>query len=103
MRKVSKNAANAFMTSNPQNWKESNTEVIVFPDGIIYLKLFGNVIAERKNGKLFITNAGWATPTTKERLNALPGVNIGQTKGVCYLNGNKWDGNLIEVKPCAKY
>lgn len=35
---------------------------------------------------------GWATPPTKERLNALDGVSIQQKKGKWYLNGVEWSG-----------
>ena len=35
------------------------------------LLLHGNCIAKRVNGKIFISNAGWNSNTTKERLNGL--------------------------------
>ena len=46
---------------------------------------------------LSITNCGWETATTKERLNALPNVRIQQKKGIWYLNDVEWDGKLIDV------
>ena len=58
---------------------------------------FGNLISKLENDKLFITNAGWKSKTTKERLNALKGVNILQKKGELLLNGEKWDGKLTEI------
>jgi hypothetical protein len=65
---------------------------------IYYLKLFGNKIAAiESDGRLWISNAGWDTKTTKERLNGLPGVSIQQKKGEWYLNGNQWDGNPTYV------
>lgn len=41
--------------------------------------------------------AGYATVTTKERLNALEGVGIQQKKGKWYLNGVEWNGEWIKV------
>lgn len=95
MRKVTEKSIEAF--NNNANFKLSNTEVIA-EDGVTKLVLFGNVIAIRDaNGDLFITSCGWRSATTKERLNGLPGVSISQRKGDWYLNGNKWDGQLIQV------
>ena len=65
-----------------------------FTDGC-KLYLHGNLIAHRLNGRIWINNAGWATPTTKERLNALPDVHIVQRRGEWYLNGQPWDGDWI--------
>lgn len=56
-----------------------------------YLK-FNNL-----NNVLEITNAGWATNTTKERLNGIPGVSISQRKGIWYLNGKEWGGKFIKI------
>lgn len=40
-----------------------------------------------------VTNAGWPTVTTRERLNGLIGVRVHQKGGKQYLNGNEWDGS----------
>ena len=61
------------------------------------LWLFGNKIAEIRRDGLWITNAGWDSATTKERLNGLSGVNIVQRGGNWYLNGWGWDGGWINV------
>jgi hypothetical protein len=62
------------------------------------MRLHGNLIAEiRADGTLAITNAGWFSRTTKERLNGIPGVSIYQKKGDWYLNGRKWDGGWITI------
>lgn len=98
MRKITKEAVNAFMSASKFN--KDNTTVEVLPN-VTILKLHGNIIAYRYNDPertLSITNAGWFSNTTKERLNGLPNVNISQRKGVWYLNGNEWDGELIDVK-----
>ena len=49
-----------------------------------------------KNG-LEITDAGLPTVTTKDRLNALPGVSINQKNGKWFLNGKLWDGKWTVV------
>lgn len=97
MRKITKQAVNAFMNGTP--FKSSNTTVEVQPN-VTILKLHGNAIAYRYNDPqrtLSITNASWESNTTKERLNALPGVHIQQKNWVWYLNGKQWDGQLIDI------
>ena len=98
MRKITSQAVDAFMSA--KSFNKANTSVEVLPDKTI-LRLHGNAIAHRYNDRkktLKITNAGWFSQTTKERLNALPGVSIFQSNWDWYLNGKKWDGSLIEVK-----
>jgi hypothetical protein len=45
-----------------------------------------------------VTNAGWFSNTTKERLNAIDGVSVYQKDWNWYLNGEQWNGKLIDVK-----
>ena len=74
-------------------------EVEVLPN-VTVLKLHGNAIAYKYNDPkqtLSITNCGWESNTTKERLNALPNVSIQQKNFVWYLNGKEWDGKLIDI------
>ena len=94
-RQISEVAAENFMKLKP--CKLSNTEVKVDDYGAT-LALFGNEIAYLTKGKLSITNRGYKTPTTKERLNALPNVKIEQKANNWFLNGNLWKGELVEVK-----
>ena len=97
MRKITEQSVNAFM--NAEKFKSGNTVVEILPN-VTILKLHGNAIAYRYNDPkrtLKITNCGWETPTTKERLNGIPSVNIYQKKGIWYLNEKEWDGNLIEI------
>lgn len=61
------------------------------------LWLFENKIAERRDGNLWITDAGWDGLTTKERLNGLSGVSISIRRGVWFLNGREWDGRWVNV------
>ena len=98
MRKITKEAINHF--NNAKRFKKQNTEVEVLPN-VTILKLHGNSIAYQYNDPqrtLSITNCGWQTNTTKERLNAIKGVNIYQKNWEWYLNDVKWDGSLIDIK-----
>lgn len=105
MRKITQQAIENFI--NGTNFKQGNTEVkvIAYEKGkpcFIEMYLHGNKIAERHTNKriekIKITNSGWFSNTTKERLNAIPGVSIQQKKGVWYLNGSEWNGKLIDIK-----
>lgn len=61
------------------------------------LWLFGNKIAEWREDGLWISNGGWDSKTTKERLNGLTGVFIRQHRGAWWLNSRQWDGRWINV------
>lgn len=89
-RKVTKNIVNAFV--NHRSAKEGNSKT----DGTT-LWLHGNAIAQWRDGVIWITNAGWQTSTTKERLNGLPNVRIYQKDFSWYLNGKPWDGRWTPV------
>tara|TARA_R100001230_G_C5613473_1_gene124490 strand:+ start:295 stop:666 length:372 start_codon:yes stop_codon:yes gene_type:complete len=92
MRKISSDAAAALMSY--KKFKRGNTQVTVDESGAAYLYLFGNMIAcHEVSGELKITDAGYSTVTTKDRLNALPHVSIYQRKSVWYLNEEEWDGD----------
>ena len=96
MRKITQQASEAFLAMRP--FKAGNTRVVV-NDACCYaeLLLHGNVIARNTGGLISITNAGWRTNTTKERLSGLNGVSIYQTAGVWYLNGKEWNGCWVTV------
>ena len=97
MRKITAQAVDAFMDARP--FKKDNMQVEVLLNCTI-LRLHGNAIAYRYNDPdrtLTITNCGWLSNTTKERLNGIPGVSINQKKGQWYLNGEVWNGNLIDI------
>jgi hypothetical protein len=98
MRKITQQAVNNFY--NAKVFKSDNTNVIV-KENVTILKLYNTEIAYLYNDPqrtLSITNGGYETNTTKERLNALNGVSIQQKKGIWYLNGNEWNGKLIDIK-----
>ena len=97
MKKITRDSVDAFMNARP--FRKDNTEVTVL-DNLTILKLFGNEIAYRYNDTertLSITNAGWFSNTTKERLNGIPNVRIHQKNFNWYLNDKEWDGRLIDV------
>ena len=97
MRQITKDSINAFI--NAKEFKRDNTQVEVLPN-ITVLYLHDNAIAYRYNDPertLTISNCGWFTPTTKERLNALPNVNIYQKNFKWFLNGKEWDGEKIDI------
>ena len=97
MRQITQQSVNAFL--NAQKFNRQNMQVEVLPN-VTLLKLHNNTIAYRYNDPektLTISNCGWFTPTTKERLNALPNVSIQQKSFKWYLNGEEWDGSKIDI------
>lgn len=88
-RKVTKAVCGAFLAGKSLTMGNSHT------DGKA-LYLFGNKIAEWQDGTVWITDAGWNTVTTRERLNGL-GCQVHTQKGQLYLNGEKWDGKWIDL------
>ena len=87
MRKVTQTITRAFL--NREKATLSNT----YTDGHT-LYLHNNAIARHNSdGTLSISMAGWPTPTTRERLNALPNVSVTQKNFTQYLNGREWNGD----------
>lgn len=95
-RKITVEAVNAFMSAR-QFFKDNTT--VTIEDEIVKLRLHGNLIACREVGSntIEVSNAGWFSTTTKERLNGLPGVSVCQRKGVWYLNGEEWNGEWKKI------
>jgi len=94
-RKITQEAVNAFL--NAQRFNKANMQIEVTPNETI-MRLHDNPIAYKyPEGKICIQNCGWFSNTTKERLNAIPGVRISQIAGVWYLNNSQWDGKLIDI------
>lgn len=90
MRVVTKNIVSAFLNRTKKASGNTTTNGAS-------LFLHGNEIARHTHRGLEITNAGWFSNTTKERLNALPNVSICQKARVWYLNGIKWNGEWTVV------
>ena len=99
MRKITKESVRAFYKQ--ERFYKNNTSVVdTFFGARFYLH--NNLIAEIKNGKLYICNCGWFSNTTKERLNGIL-THIGHAgiyqKNFCwFLNGEKWNGDRVEIK-----
>jgi hypothetical protein len=92
--KITDVSNDAFL--NLETFKSGNTKVTV-NGNTATLSLHGNDIARNTNGKIEVTNAGWFSKTTKERLNGIPGVSIQQKAGKWFLNGEEWDGEWKEI------
>jgi hypothetical protein len=96
MRKITEQITRAFLA------REKRTQGNTHTDGTV-LYLHGNAIARHTEDGLEVTNAGWFTVTTKERLNALPNVSINQSRGLWYLNGMQWNGEWTNVQSWTGY
>ena len=97
MRQISNESIECFLTANSYN--KNNTCVIVLPN-VTILQLYATKIAYKYNDPnktIAITTGGFNTNCTIERLNAIPNVKIKRVKGVMYLNGSIWDGELIDI------
>ncbi len=99
MRQITKESVKAFYKQ--ERFYKNNTSVIdTFFGARFYLH--NNLIAEIKNGKLYICNCGWFSNTTKERLNGILDYigkpRIYQKRFQWFLNGEKWNGNRVEIK-----
>lgn len=90
MRKVTQQVTTAFLNGVAKSVGNTST------DGKRLL-FHGNCIAERTENGLLVQTCGWNTPTTRERLNGLPGVRTNQAKGQLYLNGKAWDGSKTSI------
>lgn len=112
MRQITEQAVSAFESG--VDFKKSNMLVSTYKDDyplsadrfnindgdkVAYMFLHGNLIAVNNltKGEKYITNAGWFSKTTKERLNGITGVNINQTDGEWFLNGVKWNGEMTNL------
>lgn len=98
MRKITQESVEAF--TNWDDLKKQNTEVKSYIDGIAKMWLHWNLIAELNHytRELYISDAGWQTITTKERLNwILEHFSLGKLKTI------KWDCFLINWKNKEKF
>jgi hypothetical protein len=84
MRKVEEEVCTAFVLG------ESKTMGNTTSTGDT-LSLHGNVIAKRENGRIYATLAGWPTPATRSRLNALCNI-MGFRRGFWQEQGHQYFG-----------
>lgn len=94
MRKITKQSVAAFFAG--VEFKGGNMKVATTEAGSI-MYLHGHPIAVRENGSLVISDCGYQTNTTKERLNGvlqhIGAGGISQKAFVWYLNGNEMESN----------
>jgi hypothetical protein len=102
MRDITLESVHAFL--NAKKFKKSNMEVITTShESNLYYH--NNLIARKdlQTGKIHITNCGWETNTTRDRLNGVLILSrsnldlIRQKNWVWYLDGKAWNGNLIQI------
>lgn len=84
MKKISREASKALLAM--RDWKQGNTHIVAHTNGTATMYLHGNAIAKYDGKALKVSWAGWATRTTCERLNALPGVTARIVAGEVLLN-----------------
>ena len=82
--------------SNSVDFKSANTRVENI-DGVSFVFLHGNKIAEVGDRFIRLFDGGWQSNTTKERLNGLQGVSVNQKNFIWYLNGEEWDGSWTAI------
>lgn len=97
--KITKDAVESFLNATP--FKRSNTVVEVLPN-VTILEVLGMKIAYKYNDPkrtLLITDACSNLKIIRNRLNAIPLVNItNNKKGETFLNGRLWNGDLTPIK-----
>jgi len=94
-RKITEESVAAFY--NDRKFNKANMSVEITSEGFTLLKLHGNTIAGKDYDGTWITDAGWPTRTTFERLNGLDNITINTKKGQTYLNGEEWDGEKVYI------
>ena len=67
-RKIETQMNNAIL--NNENWQKDNTQVVHI-DGVSFVYLYSNLIAEVGDNFIKLYDGGYQTATTKSRLNAI--------------------------------
>lgn len=83
-RQITEESIRAFL--NDQKFCKSNT-MVTRQDGVTSLLLWGNRIAYKQDGKLFVSMCGYNTVTTRERLNGIPCLSVCSRNFTPYING----------------
>jgi hypothetical protein len=105
MRQITIDAARAFNYNRA--FKRSNTQVKIIGNiDRVELLLHGNLIAFKDTKGTFISDGGWQSVTTKERLNGLLSYlndtsynSIIQKDFQWYLEGVEWNGVWKKIAP----
>ena len=69
MRKI-ETLMNVAISNNNEYWSKANTSVETI-DGVSYVRLHGNLIAEVGDNFIKLYDGGWQSNTTKSRINAI--------------------------------
>jgi hypothetical protein len=95
--RISQKAADAFM--NGKAGRVSDNTVITIDGTVVQMRLFENLIALKLSDRILVSNGGYMvmSNTTKDRLNALPGVSVVVRGKKAYLNGEIWDGSWASI------
>jgi len=88
MRKTTKTIHAAFQDQRPCRVGNTHTD-----GNAVYLH--GNKIVERRADGIYVSNAGWSSSTTKERLNAF--CSVVQRNFSWFINGQPYDGGWVRV------
>ena len=102
MRQITRKIVEKF--NKNENFKLNNTRIehqTIFTKPTTIMYLHNNLIAQRQNNELRITNSGWFSNTTKERLNGLLDSigfdKIYQKNFEWFLADKKWNGKPIKL------
>lgn len=102
MRQITKQAVNKF--NNNESFNKNNTRIEyqhIFSEPTTIMYLHNNVIAQKQENELRITNSGWFSNTTKERLNGLLDSigfdKIYQKNFEWFLADRKWNGKPVRI------
>jgi hypothetical protein len=94
MREITRKAYNTF--NNKKHFTLANTKVRIF-NGSPHLYLHDNLIVKEVDGDIYISNGGWNSNTTRERLN--PFVKKIRKQGDNLIINEKlnWDGEWLNI------
>lgn len=95
MRKIEREMINAINNFKP--YHNDNTDVEVFTGKGWEIRLHGHLIARMEGTKLYLSDCGYQTKTTKSRLNCLLNhfdlPTLSAKKFKWYLGKEEWTGN----------
>lgn len=100
MRKIEQQMCDAI--ADNKAWRSGNTEVALGSDGVSYVFLHSNLIAEVDDDTVTVYDGGWRTVTTKSRLNAICSRFCVAGEGVCQRKGEWYIHKLAGMAGTSK-
>ena len=85
--------ADAFLGSKNERKIGNNTELVRTSEGISVRLHDNTIVVFSKDGKVFVSSAGWKTITTKDRINQFIHGYVFQKKGIWFYNAP--DGAIV--------